>query len=76
MLASDIPIPFQVNTLPNIEVIRQNVFIHAKVMAIGVASDLDLKRIVFFVIFVCLFFFFRGGGGGGGVETGCKMNLS
>ena len=64
MLASDIPIPFQVNTLPNIEVIRQNVFIHAKVMAIGVASDLDLKRIVFFCYFRLFVLFFRGGGGG------------
>ena len=71
MLASGIPIPFQVNTLPNIEVIRQNVFTHAKVMAIDVGGDLKLKRIVCFVIFVfcfcCCFL---------GVETGYNMDLS
>ena len=46
-------------------------------MAIGVGSDLKLKRIVCFVIFVfcccCCFFFL---GGGGEVEIGCKINLS
>ena len=32
---------FQVNTVTNIEVIRQNVFSHARVMVIGVNSDLN-----------------------------------
>ena len=32
---------FQVNTVTNIEVIRQNVFSHARVMVIGVSSDLN-----------------------------------
>ena len=32
---------FQVNTVTNIEVIRQNVFSHERVMVIGVSSDLN-----------------------------------
>ena len=43
---------FQVNTVANVEVIRQNVFSHARVMVIGVSSDLKLhfvfKTFVFF----------------------------
>ena len=31
---------FQVNTITNIEVIRQNVFGHARVLVIGVSSDI------------------------------------
>ena len=35
---------FQVNTVTNIEVIRQNVFSHARVMVIGVRSDLKHQQ--------------------------------
>ena len=35
------PTKFQVNTVRNIEVIRQNLFSHARVMVIGVSSDLN-----------------------------------
>ena len=31
---------FQVNTITNIEAIKQNVFSHARVMVFGVSSDL------------------------------------
>ena len=37
----NVPIPFQVNTVENIEVIRQNMFNDARVMVIGVGSDLN-----------------------------------
>ena len=36
---------FQVNTITNIEVIRQNVFSHARVIVIGVSSDLKNKLV-------------------------------
>ena len=36
---------FQVNTIRNIEVIRQNVFSHARVMVIGVSSDLKVASL-------------------------------
>ena len=32
---------FQVNTVTNIEVMRQNVLSHARVMVVGVSSDLN-----------------------------------
>ena len=35
------PTKFQVNTVKNIEVILKNVFSHARVMIIGVSSDLE-----------------------------------
>ena len=49
---------FQIDTISNIEVIRQNVFRHARVMVIGVSCDLNkvLNRALYSVIFPQIFF--------------------
>ena len=48
---------FQIDTISNIEVIRQNVFKHARVMVIGVSCDLNkvLNRASYSVIFPQIF---------------------
>ena len=49
---------FQIDTISNIEVIRQNVFRHARVMVIGVSCDLNkvLNNASYSVIFPQNFF--------------------
>ena len=49
---------FQIDTITNIEVIRQNVFRHAIVMVIGVSCDLNkvLNKASYSVIFPQIFF--------------------
>ena len=49
---------FQIDTITNIEVIRQNVFSHARVMVIGVSCDLNkvLNKVSYSVIFPQIFF--------------------
>ena len=49
---------FQIDTISNIEVIRQNVFRHARVMVIGVSCDLNkvLNSALYSVIFPQIFF--------------------
>ena len=44
---------FQIDTISNIEVIRQNVFRHARIMVIGVSCDLNkvLNKASYSVIF-------------------------
>ena len=49
---------FQIDTITNIEVIRQNVFSHARVMVIGVSCDLNkvLNKVSYSVSFPQIFF--------------------
>ena len=49
---------FQIDTISNIEVIRPNVFRHARVMDIGVSCDLNkvLNKASYSVIFPQIFF--------------------
>ena len=49
---------FQIDMITNIEVIRQNVFCHARVMVIGVSCDLNkvLNKVSYSVIFPQIFF--------------------
>ena len=52
--ASGIPIPFIAVSFTNIEVIRQNVFSHARVMVIGVSSDLKCHQLSEFFSFMTI----------------------
>ena len=52
--ASGIPIPFISVSFTNIEVIRQNVFSHARVMVIGVSSDLKCHQLSAFFPFMTI----------------------
>ena len=49
---------FQIDTITNIEVIRQNVFSHARVTVIGVSCHLNkvLNKVSYSVIFPQIFF--------------------
>ena len=51
----------QIDTISNIEVIRQNVFRHSRVMVIGVSCDLNkvLNRASYSFIFPQIFFHIR-----------------
>ena len=52
--ASGIPIPFIAVSFTNIEVIRQNVFSHARDMVIGVRSDLKCHQLLAFFSFITI----------------------
>ena len=45
---------FKVNTVTNIEVIRQNAFRHARVMVTGVSSDLKKGTVSIFAQYICI----------------------
>ena len=49
---------FQIDMITNNEVIRQNMFSHARVMVIGVSGDLNkvLNKVSYSVIFPQIFF--------------------